>query len=326
MELITPEHAEPQYRQFGFTGKGLDLFKIYIVNWILSVITLGLYYPWAKAAQLKYKYQNTIFDGSSFVFHGTGAEIFRGFIKIVGLFIAFIIVYAFAIMSQNTLFIALAVIVFYAILIIIAPIAIHSSAKYRTSRSSWRGIHFGYRGILSEFVKLFTVNIILTIFTLGIYGSWATDKFREYIIGNIRFGNIKFKYLGTGTELFFINLKGIIFTFLSFGIYLFWFQMNLVEYFIENIEAEQNGEKLNLRYTGKGGDFFAVAIVNFLIVVFTFGLGFAWAEIRMINFITQNIWVEGNFDANNLNQTEQEYKDASGDDMLDMLDLDLGIV
>ena len=78
--------------------------------------------------------------------------------------------------------------------------------------------------------------------------------------------------------------------------------------------------------TDKGGDFFAVAIVNFLIVVFTFGLGFAWAEIRMINFITQNIWVEGNFDANNLNQTEQEFKDASGDDMLDMLDLDLGIV
>ena len=326
MEIITPENAEPHYRQFSFTGKGLDLFKIYIVNWILSVITLGLYYPWAKAAQLKYKYQNTIFDGSSFVFHGTGAEIFRGFIKIVGLFVAFMVVYALAIMSQNTLFIALAVIVFYAILIIISPIAIHSSAKYRTSRSSWRGIHFGYRGILSEFVKLFTVNIILTIFTLGIYSSWLIENTRRYIIQHLRFGNITFDYMGNGDTLFMRRLTGRILTFITLGIYYFWFQMDMIKYFVDNIRVEQNGKVLYVSFSAKGSDFFKLSIVNLLILIFTFGLGYAWAEIRTLQFIAENLWLEGNFDANNLNQTEQEFKDASGDDMLDMLDLDLGIV
>ena len=68
---------------FTYHGDGTELFKIYIVNWLLTILTLGLYYPWAKASILKYNYQHTEFDGSNFTFHGTGKEMFRGFIKVV---------------------------------------------------------------------------------------------------------------------------------------------------------------------------------------------------------------------------------------------------
>ncbi len=83
MENNLLEQKEPEYRQFSFTGNGVDLFKIYIVNWLLTIITLGMYYPWAKATLLRYNYQHTFFEKTSFVFHGTGAEIFKGFIKVV---------------------------------------------------------------------------------------------------------------------------------------------------------------------------------------------------------------------------------------------------
>ena len=39
-----------------FYGKGLDYFRIQIVNVILNILTLGFYYPWAKARQLRYLY------------------------------------------------------------------------------------------------------------------------------------------------------------------------------------------------------------------------------------------------------------------------------
>src|ERR1044072_4487921 len=71
----------------GFYGSGGDYFKILIVNSILSILTLGLYYPWAKEKKLKYLYSKNTFDETPFVFSGTGKEMFKGFIKAFGLLI-----------------------------------------------------------------------------------------------------------------------------------------------------------------------------------------------------------------------------------------------
>ena len=73
-------------RQVTFYGEGAKLFGIYIVNILLTLVTLGLYYPWARAALLKYMYEESEFEGSRFTFHGTGKEMFIGFIKAIGIF------------------------------------------------------------------------------------------------------------------------------------------------------------------------------------------------------------------------------------------------
>ena len=56
MEETTTKKLE---YQLSYTGKGGDFFSIIIVNWLLTLITLGLYYPWAKAKQLNYLYGET---------------------------------------------------------------------------------------------------------------------------------------------------------------------------------------------------------------------------------------------------------------------------
>ena len=63
-----------------FYGSGMDYFRIQIVNTILNVLTLGLYYPWAKERQLKYLYSQNTFEQTPFVFSGTGREMFKGYI------------------------------------------------------------------------------------------------------------------------------------------------------------------------------------------------------------------------------------------------------
>ena len=64
-----------------FEGNGAELFGILMKNFFLNLLTLGVYYPWAKAKQLRYYYGSSRIHGSDFQFHGTGREMFIGLLK-----------------------------------------------------------------------------------------------------------------------------------------------------------------------------------------------------------------------------------------------------
>ena len=41
-------------KALSFNGSGMEYFKIWIVNVLLTIITLGLYHPWAKVRNHRY--------------------------------------------------------------------------------------------------------------------------------------------------------------------------------------------------------------------------------------------------------------------------------
>ena len=190
------------------------------------------------------------------------------------------------------------------------------------SRTSWRGIRFGYRGDRNELIKNFFQWILFTIFTLGIYGSWFVINLRKYLLGNVRFGDAKFEYDGDGGDYFLLNLKGYFLTLITLGIYMFWWQKDLFEYYVDNLSLNKDGRRIQFKSTLTGGDVFKLVIVNLLIVIFTLGLGYAWAATRTLNYLFQNIELEGDIDLDSLQQTEENFKDATGDDISDILDID----
>jgi uncharacterized membrane protein YjgN (DUF898 family) len=53
MENNELQAATAQNYHLEFKGEGSAFFGILIVNWILTVLTLGFYYPWARAKQLQ---------------------------------------------------------------------------------------------------------------------------------------------------------------------------------------------------------------------------------------------------------------------------------
>src|SRR5687768_17188911 len=174
-----------------FYGSGFDYFRIQVVNTILNVITLGLYYPWAKERQLKYLYSQNTFEQTPFVFSGTGREMFRGYIKAIGILI---LLYASAVYLMLNQYTATGLLLLYGGLICIMPFAIHGSYRYRMAKTSWKGIRFGYVGQRSALVGIFIKGILLTILTLGIYAPWFTINLRRYILSNIKAGNVQFVY------------------------------------------------------------------------------------------------------------------------------------
>ncbi|GGA67362.1 hypothetical protein GCM10008015_05150 [Flavobacterium palustre] len=302
-----------------YNGKGSDFFGIIMVNWLLTVITLGFYYPWAKAKQLQYVYNSTSLNEDSFAFHGTGKEMFKGFLKAILVFLILYGVLFLCIVQQMP---GLGLLVFYIGLIAILPIAIHGSYRYRMSRSSWRGIRFGYRGDRKEFTLLFFKWIFFTIITLGIYGPWMAMNMRNYLLGNVRFGDVEFQYDGDGAEYFALNIKGYLLTIVTLGIYSFWWQKELFEYYVNNLSLKRGDAKIYLNSTATAGGFFKLIVTNILLLVFTLGLAYAWVATRTIKFIFENIEAEGNINLDALTQTEENYKDATGEDLSDFLNLD----
>ena len=76
---------DTQQFRFRFTGTGGEYFAIWIVNLLLSIVTLGIYSAWAKVRREKYFHQHTRLAGTGFDYHGRPGAILRGRLLAVGL-------------------------------------------------------------------------------------------------------------------------------------------------------------------------------------------------------------------------------------------------
>ncbi len=322
MEIISERSTSKA--SLKYLGEGTEFAIIYFKNIILTLLSLGLYYPWAKVEILKYHYQSTELDQARFSFHATGKEVFKGFIKI---YVIFILLYGFlfyALQTQNQVLMVSAIGIFYLFMILIVPFAIHGAMRYRSSRSSWKGIHFKYLGDRTEFFWLFMKGALLTIVTLGIYGAWFQVDMRKYIFSHLRFGNLSFNFKGEGADLFVINLKFIILFYLTLGIYSFWFYRNLVRFYVDNTSITQNGKEVKFKTNMQAGDVFELLFINGLLIVFTLGIATPWVTVRTLNFFFRFLEIEGDLDTNAIQQASyDDYDDAAGDDLMDFFDFDL---
>ena len=290
-----------------------------IVNWLLTVLTLGLYYPWAKARKLQYLYSATEFKNIPFAFHGTGKEMFKGFIKAILIFIILWGVFFLLIFMKMPF---LGIVILYLGILAIIPLAIHGSYRYRMSRTSWSGIRMGYRGDRNKLFGIYFKSLFFTILTFGIYGAWLIMNLRNYLLNNIRLGSLRFAYHGNGGDYFLINLKGYLLSIVTLGIYFFWWQKDLLNFYINNMSIidESNNKKLNLQNKATGGGIAGLTIVNILLFIFTLGLAYPWIVCRTMNFIFSNVAISGDINMSAITQTEADYNDATGEDLTDLLD------
>lgn len=321
MENNELQSAPAQDYQFAFNGEGSAYFGILIVNWILTVLTFGIYYPWARAKQLQYTYSNTTLNNESFHFSGTGSEIFKGFLKLILFYVLMMVgIFSLTALTKEPI---LVLIFIYLFIFALMPFIIHGSLRYRMSRTSYRGIRFGYRGSRSELTKQFYKDVFLTIISIGIYSSWLQMNLREYTHKNIRYGNINFSNNADGTEYFLMNLKGYLLTIVTLGIYSFWWQKDIFNYYIDNMQLKQDTNRVKMHSTATGLEFLKLGLTNALLIVFTLGIATAWVEMRTLRFMFGHIQMKGNIDLNTVSQTEEEYKDALGEDAMDFLNLDI---
>ncbi|MBV8124151.1 MAG: DUF898 domain-containing protein [Burkholderiaceae bacterium] len=126
--------------QLSFTGSGSEYFRIWAVNLLLTIVTLGLYRPWAKVRRLRYFYGNTVLDDHAFDFHGDPLKMLRGLL-LVG---AMLVVYSFARRGSP-----MASLVALLALAALAPALMRAAFQFRLGNTSWRGLRFRFHGDLA---------------------------------------------------------------------------------------------------------------------------------------------------------------------------------
>jgi uncharacterized membrane protein YjgN (DUF898 family) len=135
--------ARPDGRDYAirFTGSGSEYFRIWIVNLLLMLVTLGLYYPWAKVRKRRYFYGNTLVGGHAFDFHGDPKRMLRGYLLMAALT---------ALYGASGHFSSLAALIAVAVLALLWPALFRASQQFRMANTSWRGLRFRFTGGLAS--------------------------------------------------------------------------------------------------------------------------------------------------------------------------------
>jgi uncharacterized membrane protein YjgN (DUF898 family) len=120
-----------------FTGSGSEYFRIWIVNLLLMLVTLSLYYPWAKVRRLRYFYGNTLVGEHPLGFHADPRRMLRGYLLVALLL---------ALYSAAGHFSPTAGLFAFLIVAAVWPALLKASLQFRLANTSWRGLRFRFRG------------------------------------------------------------------------------------------------------------------------------------------------------------------------------------
>jgi uncharacterized membrane protein YjgN (DUF898 family) len=180
-----------------FTGTGASYFGIWIVNLLLTIITLGIYSAWAKVRRLQYFYRHTELAGSSFDFHGSPKRI------LIGRVIAFVMLVAYNLSVRLQSIWTLVVIV---VLAAVLPALLRSSLRFRLYNTSWRGTRFYFRGSVGGAYRVFLLNGFLSLITLYGMLPFAHQRLKAYQHDNSWFGQTRFSFHARAGQFYLLYL------------------------------------------------------------------------------------------------------------------------
>ena len=193
----TPPPAPPQPHPFEFTGSGGEYFRIWIVNIVLTVLTLGIYSAWAKVRKLQYFYQHTRVADSGFDYHGQPLSILKGRLIALGLLILY--VYSTEVIS------ALSAVILVGLAIVL-PWLLRSSLRFRAHNSSWRGLRFSFRGSLKSAYYVFLWLGGLGSIT-GFLWPLFHSRLKRYQHGEAWFGQAQGKFSAIDSQFYGVYIK-----------------------------------------------------------------------------------------------------------------------
>lgn len=179
------ESYSSEVKPFEFRGNAKEWFGIWIVNLLLSIVTIGIYSAWAKVRAKKYFYNNTYVEGRNFDYHATGKQILIGRLIVIGALVVF------QVSSALSPFLALGLLV---LLLIAFPFLIVRSLAFNARMSSFSNVRFGFDGGTGKAALLFLLYPILVAFTLYLTFPLLDRAIKRYTINHHKLGQARFHF------------------------------------------------------------------------------------------------------------------------------------
>lgn len=346
--------ASPRIEPFQFTGTGAEYFRIWIVNLLLTVLTLGIYSAWAKVRRMRYFYGSTRLAGSAFGYHGKPLQILKGRLLAVGVVAVLLIL---------TTIWPLTNLLFGIIILLGTPWIIVRARMFQMRMSSYRNIRFNFDDNYSEAVRVFIGIALLIAPTLGlIYPYWTYRRY-QFAITNTRFGTTPFGFTAKPGEYYTIYFVALLFWIpVLWGFYLVLASIPgvdesgaaippdpgkiaglipvlllsiVIPYFLAIAYLHKSLGNVSFGNTLVGPHrllsnlqmwpLVRIYAVNTLLIALTLGLFLPWAQVRLARYRLESLSLEvhGGLDAFVADQQSQVA--AAGEELGDFLDIDLGL-
>lgn len=321
------QQGAPQEFTFNFSGTGGELFKISIVNLLLTILTLGIYYFWGKVRVRRFVWSRTEFMGEPFEYTGTGGELFTGFLLVTVLFM----LATFAQTALAAFFPIAASVILPLALLVLWPFAVYRAIRYRLTRTSWRGIRGNLDGKATTFLGVAAKHNLLSALTLGLWYPNAKAALVGHVVNRARFGSHPFSFSGEASQIRWAYYKAAAVYVLTMGAYIGMiiftlhsaeqaqgsvppfeeFQGSLILYAVVVVAVMGLAQLIlyvhifrwQAAHTAVAGlQFYSemrawpllrLQLGNLLLVLCTLGLGTAWAEVRNIRFLQKHLVASG---------------------------------
>ncbi|MFQ5958628.1 MAG: YjgN family protein [Alphaproteobacteria bacterium] len=302
--MDSPPTAHDSQKRLVHHGIAGELFKIHLVNVLLTIGTLGIYRFWARTRIRNYLWSQTSFLGDRLEYTGTGKELFLGFLIALAILVPIWVGYrtlSEVIAVQRPGLTIVLDTVFYSGLVFLVGVAIYRARRFRLSRTLWRGIRGGQTGSATDYGARSAAYLLLTILTLGLYWPFMDARLTGYKLNNTWFGDRRFTFDGDGRDLFkpfaICWLLFIPTLFMSW----FWYRAAALEYYAGRTRYE------DLRFAAevRPWPLTRLIVTNWLLRVFTLGLAYPWVMIRTARFVCANLDIVGDQDFAAIAQSRQ---------------------
>lgn len=331
-----------------FTGSAGEYFRIWIVNLLFTLITLGIYSAWAKVRKKRYFYGSTRLDGDTFDYFGSPKVILKG--RIIA-FIVFVM-YAFA-----TELYPPAAYVFWTVAILMLPWLIVRAFMFNARNSAYRGLRFDFSGTTGRAARIYIGMLVVAVLTLGLAYPWFMARQKAFVVSHHALGTTGFGCRISAGDYFAIYLiGGLILAALVFPLTVAMGFAMASQWLPESVSwlgfvaplvlmyaayavvyAYIQARTANLMWNGTYGPGIRFSsslgawklarlyIGNAVAVAATAGFLIPWAVVRTLRYRLENlaVTVEGDvlFEAN----PALERVGATGQELGDIFNLDLGI-
>ncbi len=356
MTHLQPAYAEPaaetaQPQRIVFHATGGEYFRIWIVNLLLTIVTLGIYSAWAKVRRNQYFYSSTELAGSSFEYHGNPVAILKG--RIVALLV-------FAAYSAAGKFSPLAGVVMGLAMAALIPWFMWKSLQFRLHNTSYRGLRFHFDGELADAYTAYLGRPMLNFITLGLALPFVHQRMKAYQHNESRYGNARFAFdasvgsfyklyaAGAAVMLAGLGLVGwLVFSAASlpdgaqgaagaraaetglmvllayawiFLVYPLF--MNMLQNLIWN---HTSLEQHRFRCDMKWGRLIFITFTNYLAIVCTLGLFIPFAKVRAMRYWLESIVLQPEGSLDQFVAASTPPVGATGEGLVDVMDFDLSL-
>ncbi len=336
-----------------FGGSGSEYFRIWIVNILLTVLTLGIFSAWAKVRRTQYFYRNTRVAGAGFDYHGDPLAILKGRIIAALLFGSY---YAAGLVSPLIGSAA------FVILVAVLPWLICRSLRFRFYNTSYRGLRFRFTGSTADAYKTFLLFPVATFFTLGVLAPMWHHRVKHYLHSNAWYGQTRFSFDATvgGFYRIYLAALGLLLTLITGGavlavpfvtgglldaeaitgtVMLMLGGLAVIAYATVAVSmwafTTARVQNLTWNHTTLGPHRFVsdievrrlvwLTMTNLLGMLVTLGLFKPFAEVRVTEYLLSVSTVVTSGSLNDFVAGEQLQIDAAGEEALEMFDIDLAI-